>query len=121
MAAGGEGGAVQDEVGGVLRCSETQLTGGVAGGCAVRPATKPRGVSLQAITANQHSNSEVGSGGGLSIVQGGGPVVGGFAEGEVAIANRIVWAHFSEGDVVIDVQQLFAGLFPGGFAPWVGD
>ena len=27
MAAGGEGRAVQDEVGGVLRCSETQLTG----------------------------------------------------------------------------------------------
>ena len=92
MAAGGEGGAVQDEVGGVLRCSVTQLAGGVAGGCAIHPVTKPRGVSLQAITANQHSNPEVGSGGGLTIVWDGGPVVGGFTEGEVAVANRIVWA-----------------------------
>ena len=56
MAAGGEGGAAQDEVGGVLRCSETQLAGGVAGGCAIHPASKPRGVSLQAITANRRSN-----------------------------------------------------------------
>ena len=31
MAAGGEGGVAQDEVSGVLRCSETQLAGGVAG------------------------------------------------------------------------------------------
>ena len=68
MAAGGEGGAVQNEVGGVLRCSETQLAGGVAGGCAIHPVTKPQGICLQAITANQHSNSEVGSGGGMSIV-----------------------------------------------------
>ena len=30
MAVGGEGGAVQDEVGGVFGCSETQLAGGVA-------------------------------------------------------------------------------------------
>ena len=44
MAAGGEGGAVQDEVDGVLRCSETQLTGGVTGGCAIHPAMKPQGV-----------------------------------------------------------------------------
>ena len=29
MAAVGEGGAAKDEVGGVLRCSETQLAGGV--------------------------------------------------------------------------------------------
>ena len=121
MAAGGEGGAVQDEVGGVLRYGEAQLTGGVAGGCAIHPATKPRGVSLQAITASQHSNSEVGSGGGLLIVQDGGPVVGWFTEGEVAVANRKVWAHFSEGDVMIDVQQPFVRLFPGGFAPWVRD
>ena len=32
MAADGEGGAVQDEVGGVLRRSETQLAGGVTAG-----------------------------------------------------------------------------------------
>ena len=38
---GGEGGAVQDEVGGVLRCSVTQLAGGVTGGCAVHPAAEP--------------------------------------------------------------------------------
>ena len=38
MAAGGEGGAVQDEVGGVIRCSVTQFAGGIAGGCAVHPA-----------------------------------------------------------------------------------
>ena len=31
MPVGGEGGAVQDEVDGVLRCSETQLAGGVTG------------------------------------------------------------------------------------------
>ena len=31
MAVGGEGGAVQDEVGGVLRCREVQVAGGVAG------------------------------------------------------------------------------------------
>ena len=31
MATGGEGGAVEDEVGGVLRCSVTQLAGGIAG------------------------------------------------------------------------------------------
>ena len=36
MAAGGEGGAVQDEMGGVLSYSVTQLAGGIAGGCAVR-------------------------------------------------------------------------------------
>lgn len=30
MVAGGEGGAMQDEVGGVLRCSETQLAGASA-------------------------------------------------------------------------------------------
>ena len=29
MATDGEGGAVQDEVGGVLRCSVTQLAGGI--------------------------------------------------------------------------------------------
>ena len=62
MATGGEGGAVKDEVGGVLRCSETQLAGGVTGGCAIPPATKLRGVRLQTITATQHSNTEVGSG-----------------------------------------------------------
>ena len=90
MAAGGERGAAQDEVGGVLRCSETQLAGGVAGDCAIHPSSKPRGISLQAITANQHSNSEVGSGSGLSIEQGGGPMVGGFTEGEVAVANRMI-------------------------------
>ena len=103
MAASGEGGAAQDEVGGVLRCSETQLAGGVARGCAIHPASKPRGVSLQAITANQHSKTKVGPDGGLSIMQGGGPMVGGFTEGEVAVANRIVWTLFSEGDVMIDV------------------
>ena len=103
MAAGGEGGAAQDEVGGVLRCSETQLAGGVAGDCVIHPLTKPRGISLQAITANQHFNSEVGSGGGLSIEQGGGPMVGGFTEGEVTVANRMIWTLFSEGDVVVDV------------------
>ena len=35
MAAGGEGGAAQDEVDGVLRFSEVQLEGGDAGGCAI--------------------------------------------------------------------------------------
>ena len=30
-------------------------------------------------------------------------MVGGFTEGEVAVAYRIVWTLFSEGDVVIDV------------------
>ena len=103
MAAGGEGGAVQDEVGRVLRCSVTQLPGGIARGCAVHPASKPRGISLQAITANQHSDSKVGSGGGLSIVQSGGPMMGGFTKGEVTVANRKVWTLFSEGDVVVDV------------------
>ena len=103
MAVGGEGGAAQDEVGGVLRCSETQLAGGVTRGCAIHPSLKPRGISFQAITANQHSNSEVGSGGGLSIEQGGGPMVGGFTEGEVAVANWMIWTLFSEGDVVVDV------------------
>ena len=82
MATGGEGGAVQDEVGGVLRCSVTQPAGGISGGCAVHPAPKPRGASLQAITANQHSDTKVVSGGGLSIVQSGGPIMGGFTEGE---------------------------------------
>ena len=88
MAASGEGGAAQNELGGVLRCSETQLAGGVASGCAIHPALKPRGVSLLAITANQHSKTKVGSDGGLSIVQGGVPMVGRFTEGEVAVANR---------------------------------
>ena len=55
---------------------------------AVHPAAEPRGVSFQAITANQHSDTKVGSGGGLSIVQSGGPMVGGFTEGEVAVADR---------------------------------
>ena len=105
MAAGGEGGAVQDEVGGVHRCSVTQLAGGIAGGCAVHPASKPRGVTLQAITANQHSDSKVGSGGGLSVVQSGGPMMGGFTEGEVVIANWEVWTLFSEGNVVVDVSH----------------
>ena len=41
MAAGGEGGAAKDEVGGVFRCSETQLADGVAGGCAIHPWSKP--------------------------------------------------------------------------------
>ena len=113
---GGEGGAVQDEVGGVLRCSVTQLAGGIAWGCAVHPAAEPRGVSLQAITANQHSDTKVGSGSGLSIMQSGGPMMGGFAEGEVAIANRKIWTFFSEGDVMIDVT----GVFPRGFSPWSG-
>ena len=54
--------------------SGAQLAGGVAGGCAIHPASKPRGVSLQTIIANQHSNSKVGSGDGLLIVQGGGPM-----------------------------------------------
>ena len=30
-------------------------------------------------------------------------MMGGFTEGEVAIANREVWTLFSEGNVVIDV------------------
>ena len=30
-------------------------------------------------------------------------MVGGLTEGEVAVANRIVWTLFSEGDVLIDV------------------
>ena len=90
-------------MGGVLRCSETQLGGGVAGGCAIHLASKPRGVSLQAITANHHSDLKVGSGGGLLVVQGGGPMVGGFTEGEVAVANQIVWTLFSKGNVMIDV------------------
>ena len=60
-----------------------QLAGGIAGGCAVHPAPKPRGVSLQAVTANQDSDTKVGSGGGLSIVQ-----------REVAVANRKVWTLF---------------------------
>ena len=77
MAAGGEGGAAQDEVGRVLGFSAAQLAGGVAGGCAIHPTLKPRGISLQAVTANQHSNSKVDSGGGLSIEQSGGPMVGG--------------------------------------------
>ena len=81
MAAGGEGGAAKDEVSGVLRCSETQLAGGVAGGCAIHPWSKPRAISLQAITTNQHPDSQVGSGGFLSIEQDGGPMVGGFTEG----------------------------------------
>ena len=100
----------------------TQLAGGIAGGCAVHLAAEPRGVSLQAITANQHSDTKVGSGGGLSIVQSGGPMMGGFTEGEVAVANRKVWTFFSEGDatVIIDVKQLFTGIFPRGFSPWSG-
>ena len=102
MATCGERGAAQDEVGRVLRCSEKQLAGGVARSCVIHPASKPQGISLQAITANQHSNSKVGFGGGLSIMHGGGPMVGGFTEGEVTVANRIVWALFSEGDVTID-------------------
>ena len=36
-------------------------------------------------------------------MQGGGPMAGGFTEGEVIVANRIVWTLFSEGDVVIDI------------------
>ena len=48
-------------------------------------------------------SSEVGYGGGLSIVQGGGPMVGGFTEGEVPVANQIIWTLFSEGDVMVDV------------------
>ena len=88
MEASGEGGAAKNEVGGVLRCSETQLEVGVASGCAIHPASKPRGISLLAITANQHSKTKVGSDGCLSIVQGGGPMVGRFTEGEVAVANR---------------------------------
>ena len=71
----------------ILRCSAAQLVGGVAGGCAINPSSKPRGISIQTITANQHSDTEVGSGGGLSIVQGGGPIVGGFTKGEVTVAN----------------------------------
>ena len=43
----------------------TQLAGGIAGGCAIHPVSKPQGVSLKAITANQHSDSKVGSGGGF--------------------------------------------------------
>ena len=76
------------------------MTGGIAGGsvCCLSCAKTSRGVSLQAITANQHSDAKVGSGGGLSIVQGGGPMMGGFTEGEVAIANREVWTLFSEGN-----------------------
>ena len=69
---------MQDEVGGVLRCRETQLAGEVTGGCAIHPASKPRGLDLQGIAPHQHSNSKVGSGGGLSIMQGGGPMMGGF-------------------------------------------
>ena len=83
MAVGGEGGTAQDEVGGVLRFSEVQLAGGDTGSCAIHPTSKPRGISFQTVTANQHSNSEVGFGGGLSIEQSGGPMVGGFTEGEV--------------------------------------
>ena len=79
------------------------MTGRIAGGCAVHPTPKPRGVSLQAITANQHSDTKVGSGGGLSIVQSGGPMMGGFTEGEVAVVNWEVWTLFSEGNVVVDV------------------
>ena len=40
----------------------------------------------------------------MSIVQSGGPMVGGFAEGEVAVADRKVWTFFSEGDEMIDVE-----------------
>ena len=93
MAAGGEGGAVQDEVGGVLRSSVTQVAGGIARDCAVHPAAEPRGVNFQAITANQHSDTKVGSGSGLSIVQSGGPMMGRFAKGEVAVANWKVCRH----------------------------
>ena len=53
-------------------------------------------------------------------------MVGGFPEGGgggwvVAVANRIVRAIFSEGDVMIDVQQPFARVSPRGFASWGGD
>ena len=58
-------------------------------GAVPHPSSKPRGISLQAVTANQLSNLEVASGGGLSIEQSGGPVVGGFNEGEVAVANHV--------------------------------
>ena len=47
-------------------------------------------------------------------------MMGGFTEGEVAIANRRVWTLFSEGDVMIDVKQPFTGVFPRGFSPWSG-
>ena len=83
-------------------------------GCAVHPVAEPRGVSFQAIIANQHSDTKVGSGGGLTVVQSGGPMMGGFTEGEVAVANRRVWTLFSESDVMIDV------VFPRGFSPWRG-
>ena len=43
------------------------------------------------------------SGGGLTVVQSGGPMMGGFTEVEVAIANGEVWTLFSEGNVLIDV------------------
>ena len=73
-------------------------------GCAVHPVAEPQGVSFQAIIANQHSDTKVGSGGGLMVVQSGGPMIGGFTEGEVAIAIQRVWTLFSEGDVMIDVK-----------------
>ena len=38
-------------------------------------------------------------------------MMGGFAEGEVAIANWKVWTLFSEGDVMVDVKQPFPGVF----------
>ena len=111
---------MQDEVGRMLRCSVTQLAGGIARSCAVHPASKPRGISVQAITANQHSDTKVASGGGLSIVQSVEPMVGGFAMEEFAVANWKVWTFFSEGDVMVDVKQPFTGVFPRGFAPWSG-
>ena len=39
----------------------------------------------------------------MSIVQGGGPMMGEFTKGEVAVANQIVLTLFSEGDVMIEV------------------
>ena len=47
-------------------------------------------------------------------------MMGGFTEGEVAIANRRVWTFFSEGDVMIDVKQPFTGVFPRSSSPWSG-
>ena len=89
-----------DEVGGVLRCSVTACRWNRRDSSCGKTSRRQ---SPGHIKVNQHSDSKVGSGGGLSIVQSGGPLMGGYTEGEVAIANRKVWTLFSEGDVVVDV------------------
>ena len=60
--------AAQDKGGRIFRFSVTELTDGITRGHVIPPVVKPRGISLQSITANEYSDLKVGFDGKFTIM-----------------------------------------------------